>query len=118
MNQENANPSSVNVEALSGDVDKRRQSLQLRAVLTVISGDPELARIGIRFVDLVNESINWDELLNWEWSSGQRIALEWARLLWTDRYREKELNIFDDAFSMDKNLRAAVLRALALRWSV
>ena len=112
MNQDNANPSSVIVEPT------RRQSLQLRSVLTVISGDPQLARIGIRFIDLANESINWDDLLNQEWSSGQRIALEWARILWTDHYRDKNLNIFDDAFSMDKNLRAAVLRALAMRWSV
>ena len=92
-------------------------SVQMRAVLSIISSDPFLMDAVLPFIDFKNEAIEWDEIFRLPLSSGHRGACQWAFSLWTDNIRENA-NPFEAALSMDSNLQSGILKALKLRWGI
>jgi hypothetical protein len=110
MIQECVNPISEN--------KSRKQSMQLRAVLNLISVDPELVRVALKFIDIPNESILWEEMLNQDLTREHRIALEWAKLIWTDRLPASSAKFYDDTLDLERALKSSILRALSMRWGI
>ena len=89
----------------------------MRAVLKVFSADEYLMKIVEPYLDLKNDSIKWEPILKFPWSSGHRACVVWAYGLWTDDVRERA-NPFDSALSLSPKLQIAVLKALAFRWGL
>ena len=110
MNQQNANAFFK--------LEPRLPSRQMRAVLTILATDPELDRLTSRYVDIEDDSIYWTEIFKSPMSSGHRCALEWACLIWTNQMPEGDYNIFDASLNLDKRLKGAILRAMALTWGI
>ena len=95
----------------------RTPSQQMRAVLHVLKADTHLYQRILPFIDLRNETIQWDSILKMSFGSGHRGAITWLYGIWTDDVRPRS-NYFDAALSMDSRLQVAVLEALAMRWGL
>ena len=92
-------------------------SLQMRAVLTVLAGDPHLMDTVCKFVDFKNNTVQWDQIFAAPMTEGQQVAFHWAYAFWFDDVIE-QFNVFKAAHLMNHELRLAVLRALRLRWGL
>jgi hypothetical protein len=92
-------------------------SAQMRAVLLIFSADPALLDQVMPHIDLANESIYWEQIFQTPLSSGHRSAANWAYSVWRDELRPKA-DYFDGALMMSSSLKAAVIKALGLRWGL
>ncbi|MBL7545529.1 MAG: hypothetical protein JNL11_17045 [Bdellovibrionaceae bacterium] len=96
---------------------QRRISTQMRAVLTILSADPYVMEVVKHYINLDTETIQWDPIFKFGWSSGHRACVLWAYSLWTDEIRTRS-NPFDAALSLNPKLQTAVLTALSIRWGL
>lgn len=96
---------------------KRQQSVQMLCVLTILTADKAIEKAVEKYIDLYNESIDWDSIFAVKWNSEQIGSIHWAYSLWTDELKLKS-NPFDSALSANSHQQVAILRALALRWGI
>ena len=89
----------------------------LRAVLRIVTADEELKTKALPFVNVERQEIDWQNIFKNAFGSGHRAALVWAKAMWLDESPAK-VDAFDRAFSMNNNLRQAVLDALTIRWGL
>ncbi len=94
----------------------RSLSPELAAVLHLFSHDEELRTKALPHVDAERRLVNWPSVFESDYGSGHAAAVLWAYSLWTDTASVPDP--FSIAFSMDAGLRRAVIRALAIRWSI
>ena len=90
---------------------------ELSAVLTILNADNELKTKALPFVNVDKKEIDWNSIFKNAFGSGHRAAIVWAKCLWTDSAPAK-VDAFERAFSMSPSLRAAVARALTIRWGL
>lgn len=90
---------------------------ELQAILHIFSHDDELRTKALPFVNADKQQVDWSAICRQHYGSGHSAAVAWAYCLWRDT-RPHDVNPFDMAFSMDAGLRRAVLRAIAIRWSI
>jgi hypothetical protein len=88
----------------------------LYAVLHIFSYDEELQTKALPHVDVEKKTVDWYSIFRNNFGSGHYAAVAWAYCLW--RGETPDVNPFEAAFSMDAGLRRAVLRAIAIRWSL
>lgn len=96
---------------------EKSMSTELRAVCHIVLSDPELKCKAFPYINLENESIDWDGIFSNDFGGGHSAALIFAKAIWCDRITTKG-DPFDRAFAMDFTLRRTVLEALAIRWSL
>ena len=101
----------------SNPVTQKPPSIQMCAILIILSADAQLEKAVLPHIEFANESIFWDRIFNHPFGSGHRAALGFAYSIWTDEVMESS-NPFSDALNMDAPLKRACLNALALRWGV
>jgi hypothetical protein len=99
------------------DLSPRKLSTQMKAVVAIFAANQELTNFIGKEVNLSNESIDWESIFSTQLSSGLRAACEWAFAVWRDEI-QANCNLFDASLSMDAELKAAILRALRLRWGI
>ena len=96
---------------------KKAPSMQMRAVLHIVSADQALEALLMPYIDLKNESIDWTSIFKLALSKNHLSAVLIAFCVWTDRARSKT-NPFELAMEMEQNLKRACLEALAIRWGL
>ena len=104
-------------QALEQNLPPQKISVQMRAVLSIISSDSFLMDAVLPYIDFKNESIEWDKIFAAPLSSGQHGACQWAYSIWTDNIR-MDANVFDAALALDPNIQMGILKALRLRWGI
>lgn len=105
------------MEAIQLQTIQRKPSQQMRAVLTVLEADSYFMEMVKPWIDFERETIHWDPIFKFPWSSGHRAAALFIYSIWTDELRPKS-NPFDSALSLNPRLQKAVLQALAIRWGL
>ncbi len=103
--------------ALSQPQPSRKLSTQMCAMLLIFSADAGLMAAVEPFVNLQNESVDWEQIRNLSFCSGHRAAVVIAYAIWTDEVMEGS-RPFDLALNMDAKLQRACLQALSLRWGL
>jgi hypothetical protein len=88
---------------------------ELRAIVHLVSHDDELRTKALAHVNIERREINWNSIFNNSYGSGHAVAIQWGHSLWCDAAAS---NLLENSFAMDAGLRRAVLRALAIRWSI
>ena len=106
-------------QILVNEVEQKTNSMppELSAVLVILNADNELKTKALPFVNVEKQEIDWNGIFGNAFGSGHRAACVWAKSLWTDQAPAK-VDAFDRAFSMSPGLRAAVIRALMIRWGL
>lgn len=92
-------------------------SSNMKAVL-VLTQNKNLEGILKPVLNIERDSIKWDSLNYGGQSGGIQSALSWAYCFFCDELPPKEWNFrdpFDGFFSMDRDLQALVLQAMATR---
>lgn len=94
-------------------------SRELRAVLTIIGASADLERKAASHINIGQREINWDGIYGSDLTSGELAAVCWAHAIWCGQIwaTAQHLSVpdpFDRASSMDRRLRAAVVRALEI----
>lgn len=105
------------MEAIQLQTTQRERSQQMRAIIKILEADEYFMKMVKPCIDFENESINWDQIFKFSWSSGHRAAVLFIYSLWTDEIRPRS-NLFDAALSMSPILQHATLEALAIRWGL
>lgn len=96
---------------------QRKMSEQMRAVMTILSSSEELLKKAKPYVDLGNESINWDEIFKVAKSASHQSLVGFAFALWRDELKPR-INIFDGALNLDRSAQMAILQAMMIRWNL
>ena len=104
----------------SQQIQAKKMSREMRAVLRIINTDEELQRKALPHVDIARESIDWPMIWANDFGGGHSGALCWAMAIWCDRVATnvRGLDPFDRAFSLDVPLQIAVIEALKIRWAL
>ena len=92
-------------------------SSQMCAVLRIVTTDVELSDAVFGFVDIHNDSVDWDPIFALELNTGHRAAMQFAYAVWTDRLKPG-CNPFEDALNMTPDLKRACLKAIGMRWNL
>ncbi len=103
--------------ALSQPQPSRKLSTQMCAMLLIFSADAGLMAAVEPFVNLQNETVEWEQIRKISFCSGHRAAIVMAYGIWTDEVMEGS-NPFDLALNMDAKLQRACLEALCMRWGL
>ncbi|HEY8269957.1 MAG TPA: hypothetical protein VIG33_03655 [Pseudobdellovibrionaceae bacterium] len=92
-------------------------SPQMCAVLRIITADQFLSDAVFRFINIQNDSIEWELIFSLDLDLGHRAAIEFANMVWNDRLKP-DSQLFEDALSMSPELQRACLKALGMRWEL
>lgn len=90
-------------------------SAKMLALLIIVSADFYLQQSTKQFIDVKNESVQWEQLFRLPLTDGHKTAISWAYSIWKNQLHPT-CNPFETASSMDSELKKAVLRALSLGW--
>jgi len=90
-------------------------SPEILAALIIVSADFYLQQSTKQYIDLKDQTVQWEQLFRLPLTDGHRAAIGWAYSIW-NQAPHPTCNPFETASSMDSELKKAVLRALALRW--
>lgn len=103
---------------MNQEIEPRKMSRELRAVLHIFTADAELRAKALPWVNIERERIDWEKI--WEngyFGGGHSAAVVWAQAIWCDRVETKS-DPFDRAFTMGSPLQVACIEALAIRWGL
>ena len=92
-------------------------SRQMCAVLRIITAEQCLSDAAFKYIDIQNDSINWEPIFALELDSGCRAAIEFAYAAWTDQLKPNS-QLFEGALNMSPELQKACLKAIAIRWGI
>lgn len=91
-------------------------SRQKQAVTAVLAQSVELRRKVLPYIDLENQSIDFERLLReQDLSDGLYAAVVWLRAIWTSK--NPECDLIELSYALDSKMRSAVLSALKILWS-
>ena len=92
-------------------------SRQMCAVLRIVTADQDLSNAVFRFIDIQNDSVDWEPVFGLDLSAGNRAAIQIAYAVWTDQLKAGT-NLFEDALNMTPDLKRACLKAIGMRWNL
>ena len=95
----------------------RPMSPKMGAVLAIFDADPLLAGAAFSAIDLEKETVDWTKIFKRLRGTELREAAEWAFCIWTDTVPAKS-NPFHSAIVLERKLRRAILKALAIHWGL
>jgi hypothetical protein len=105
------------IPTASSPVTQKPPSIQMCAVLIILSADADFEKAVLPHIEFATESIFWERIFSHPFGSGHRAALRFAYSIWADEVMAGS-NPFSDCLNMDAPLKRACLNALALRWGV
>ena len=92
-------------------------SQQMCAVLRIITVEQALSNAVFQYIDIQNDSIEWEPIFNLDLGTGFRAAIHFAYVAWTDQLKPGS-QLFEDALSMSPDLQRACLKAIGIRWGL
>ncbi len=92
-------------------------SSQMCAVLRIVTAEPHLSDAVFRFINIHDDSIDWEPIFALELGAGNRAAIQIAYAVWTDQLKAGS-NLFEDALNMTPDLKRACLKAIGMRWNL
>jgi hypothetical protein len=92
-------------------------SLQMRAVLAVLTEDSDVYNLVSPFLNIVADSIDWQGLFALGLTASQHTLCQWAFCIWRDE-AAGDANLFDLILNLDPQGRRAILRGLTIRWGL
>lgn len=92
-------------------------SPQMCAVLRIITAEQLLSDAVFRFINIQDDSIDWDAIFSLDLGASYLAAIQFAYAVWTDRLKP-DSHLFEDALSMSPELRRACLKAIGIRWGI
>ncbi len=107
---------STSKETMTANPTKKISN-QMRGVLTIFAANRFLKDSVLRFIDIQNESIDWKQIFSATKGSSYMAASIIAYGIWTDSLWQNS-DPFEGAVNLDREIKEACLRALALRWGL
>ena len=92
-------------------------SSQMCAVLRIITAESNLSDAAFRFINIHDDSIDWESIFALDLDPGGRAAVQIAYAVWTDQLKPG-CNLFEDALNMTPDQKRACLKALGMRWNL
>src|ERR1700730_17906534 len=92
-------------------------SRQMCAVLRIVTADQHLSDAAFRFINLQDDSVDWEPIFALDLDPGNRAAIQFAYAVWSDQLNPGS-NLFEDALNMTPDLKRACLKAIGMRWNL
>ncbi len=92
-------------------------SPQMCAVLRIVTAEQFLSDAVFRYINIQNDSIDWEPIFSLDLGTGFRAAIDIAYAVWTDRLKPGS-QLFEDSLSMSPELQRACLKAIGIRWGL
>ena len=103
---------------MSAEMAKREKKLsrETLSVLLIVSADFYLQQSTKQYINIENQTVNWDALFKLPLTESHKAVLTWAYCIWKNEI-PSGCNPFLMATSMEPELKKVILEALKFRWS-
>ena len=90
-------------------------SPKMLAVLIIASTDFYLQESTKQFIDVKNQTVEWDQIFKLKLNAPHKTAMAWAHCIWENEIHPGQ-SPFHGVSEMDAELKRSILRALTLWW--
>lgn len=92
-------------------------SKEILSVLLIVSADFYLQQSTKQFINIEDQTIQWDALFKLPVNESHKAAITWAYCILSNELPSEGQNPFKMAASMDANMKKVILEALKFRWT-